>query len=54
MPAGKRASSARDGKLRSVPGAWIPAIPAGMTFLGKAYMKSDKVEISIRIEGRLG
>jgi len=35
MPAGKRASSAKDGKLKSIHGAWIPAIPAGMTILEK-------------------
>ena len=39
MPAGKRACSARDGELRTtIPGAWIPAIHAGMTVFGKAYM----------------
>ncbi len=31
MPAGMRASSAMDGKLRSVRGVWISAIPAEMT-----------------------
>ncbi|OHX36631.1 hypothetical protein BJL95_02935 [Methylomonas sp. LWB] len=31
MPAGIRASSAMDGKLRPVRGAWISAIPAEMT-----------------------
>jgi hypothetical protein len=34
IPAGKRVSSAMDGKLKSIHGAWIPAIPAGMTILG--------------------
>jgi hypothetical protein len=29
--AGKRVSSAMDGKLKSIRGAWIPAIHAGMT-----------------------
>ena len=38
MPAGKRASSAREGELRTIPGVWIPAIHAGMTDFGKAYM----------------
>ena len=27
----ERVSSAMDGKLKSIHGAWIPAIPAGMT-----------------------
>jgi len=31
MIAGKRASSAVDGKVRSIHGAWIPAVYAGMT-----------------------
>jgi hypothetical protein len=31
--AGKRVSSAMDGKLKSIHGVWIPAIPAGMTTL---------------------
>jgi hypothetical protein len=31
IPAGKRVSSAMDGKLKSIHGGWIPAIPAGMT-----------------------
>jgi len=31
IPAGKRVSSAMDGKLKSIHGAWIPAIHAGMT-----------------------
>ena len=31
IPAGKRVSSAMDGKLRYVLVTWIPAIPAGMT-----------------------
>jgi hypothetical protein len=31
IPAGKRVSSAMDGKLKAIHGAWIPAIPAGMT-----------------------
>jgi hypothetical protein len=35
MPAGKRASSATDGKLRVIHTAWIPAIHAGMTTLNK-------------------
>ncbi len=39
MPAGKRVSSTRDGELRTtIPGAWIPAIHAGMTVFGKAYI----------------
>ncbi len=33
IPAGKRVSSAMDGKLKSFHGAWIPAIHAGMTNL---------------------
>src|SRR5512136_1786682 len=33
IPAGKRISSAMDGKLKSIHGAWIPAIHAGMTNL---------------------
>ena len=33
IPAGKRVSSAMDGKLKSIHGAWIPAIHAGMTIL---------------------
>jgi hypothetical protein len=33
IPAGKRVSRAMDGKLKSIHGAWIPAIPAGMTIL---------------------
>jgi hypothetical protein len=33
IPAGKRVSSAKDGKLKSIHGAWIPAIHAGMTIL---------------------
>ncbi|MDO8846606.1 hypothetical protein [Methylicorpusculum sp.] len=31
IPAGKRVSSAMDGKLRTLPGVWVPAIHAGMT-----------------------
>ncbi|MGH8547905.1 MAG: hypothetical protein ACRERU_04780 [Methylococcales bacterium] len=31
MPAEKQASSATDGKLETIHGAWIPAIHAGMT-----------------------
>jgi hypothetical protein len=31
IPAGTRVSSAMDGKLKSIHGAWIPAIPVGMT-----------------------
>ncbi|MFZ4703624.1 MAG: restriction endonuclease subunit S, partial [Candidatus Methylumidiphilus sp.] len=31
IPAGKRVSSATDGKLQTIHGDWIPAIPAGMT-----------------------
>jgi len=31
IPAGKRVSSATDGKLQTVPGDWIPAVHAGMT-----------------------
>jgi len=33
MPAGKLVSSAMDGKRKPIHGAWIPAIPAGMTIL---------------------
>ena len=33
MPAGKRASRAMDGKLKSIHGDWIPAIPGGMAIL---------------------
>ena len=35
MPAGKRASSAMDGKLELIHEAWIPALPAGVTILEK-------------------
>jgi hypothetical protein len=35
MLAGKRASSAMDGKLKLIPEDWIPAIPAGMTIFEK-------------------
>jgi hypothetical protein len=35
-----------DGKLKSIHGAWIPAIHAGMTTLDCVMMKSDKVELS--------
>ena len=35
MLAGKRASSAMDGKFKLIPGTWIPAIPAGMTIFEK-------------------
>ncbi len=35
MPAGKRVSSAMDGELKPIHGAWIPAIPARMTTLEK-------------------
>jgi hypothetical protein len=38
IPAGKRVSSAMDGKLKSIHGAWIPAIPAGMTILDSVIM----------------
>jgi len=30
----ERVSSARYGELRTIHGAWIPAIPAGMTTFG--------------------
>ena len=33
IPAGKRVSSTMDGKLKSIHGAWIPAIHAGMTIV---------------------
>jgi hypothetical protein len=33
IPAGKRVSSAKDGKLKSIHGVRIPAIHAGMTIL---------------------
>jgi hypothetical protein len=33
IPAGKRVSSAMDGKLKPIHGAWILAIHAGMTIL---------------------
>jgi len=33
IPAGKRVSSAMDGKLKPIHGDWIPAIHAGMTIL---------------------
>ncbi len=46
IPAGKRVSSAMDGKLKSIHGAWIPAIHAGMTILDCVFMKSDKVELT--------
>ena len=48
IPAGKRVSSAMDGKLKSIHGAWIPAIHAGMTILDCVMMESDKVELSKR------
>ena len=35
IPAGKRVSSAMDGRLKPIHGAWIPAIQAGMTILEK-------------------
>jgi len=38
IPAGKRVSSAMDGKLKSIHGAWIPAIHAGMTILDSVIM----------------
>ena len=38
IPAGKRVSSARDGKLKSIHGAWIPAIHAGRTVLDKVII----------------
>ncbi len=41
-----------DGKLKSIPGAWIPAIPAGMTILDCAFIEYDIVELS-RIFKRL-
>jgi hypothetical protein len=41
----ERVSSAMDGRLKSIHGAWIPAIPAGMTILEGMMMKSDKVEL---------
>lgn len=45
-----------DGKLRTIHRAWIPAIYAGMTVFGKAYLKSDKVELgrhAIKLAQRL-
>ena len=57
IPAGKRVSSAMDGRLKSIHGAWIPAIHAGMTILNCVFMKSDKVELSaflIAMGGALG
>ena len=41
----ERVSSAMDGKLKSIHGAWISAIHAGMTILDSVIMKSDKVEL---------
>jgi hypothetical protein len=38
-----------DGKLKSIHGAWIPAIPAGMTILDCVIMKSDKVELGLKM-----
>ena len=35
IPAGKRVSSAMDGRLKPIHGAWIPAFHAGMTILEK-------------------
>jgi len=40
-----------DGKLKSIPGAWIPAnprfaLPAGMTILDYAFIEPDKVELN--------
>ena len=49
IPAGKRVSSAMDGKLKSFHGAWIPAIHAGMTNLEN----SDHVIWQSRIKGRI-
>ena len=45
MLAGKRPSSAMDGKFKLIPGAWTPAIPAGMAIFEKRIMEADKVEI---------
>ena len=39
IPAGKRVSSAMEGKLRTLPGVWVPAIHAGMT----AFVKEKKL-----------
>ena len=41
----ERVSSAMDGELKPIHGAWIPAIHAGMTILEGVMMKSDKVEL---------
>jgi hypothetical protein len=38
IPAWKRVSRAMDGKLKSIHGAWIPAIHAGMTSLENIEM----------------
>ena len=46
MLAGKRASSAMGSKFKLIPGAWIPAIPAGMTIFEKGIRESDKVELT--------
>ena len=46
IPAGKRVSSTMDGKFKSIHGAWIPAIHAGMTVSDYVLMKSNKVELS--------
>jgi len=37
IPAGKRVSSVMDGKLKSIHGGWIPAIPVGMTHYVNTY-----------------
>jgi hypothetical protein len=37
IPAGKRVSSAKDGRPKPIHGAWIPAIHAGMTILENNY-----------------
>jgi multiple sugar transport system substrate-binding protein len=42
IPVGKRVSSAMDGELKSIHGAWIPAIHAGMTIMEIAFLKSNK------------
>jgi hypothetical protein len=50
MPAGKRASSAMDGKRKPIHGTWIPAIPTGMTIL----KNMDHVNRQSRIKTRRG
>jgi len=61
MPAGKRASSATDGKLRSVHGVWIPAISTSTVssartdpeHLGEVFRRLASQKESRILEGHL-